>query len=366
MIINRYFSYRLLRVHVEVTALLAAMLFIVRLIAELKRIHLSYNSADAIVYVLYMLPSNIARYESMIVCLATCIWFLQLRRSQEILITQIMGISMTRLCTKMLPVMILIAAVFSFNKECISPHASEYAKKQRARKVSEGNVSIQENQMWIRTKDGFLKARIGKDARKIRHVNYYIFENNELKKWQSMPEAVFKKNAWHGKNVKEFHLTPTGQVNRELSHTKLPINLKPRVISWSFLKPEYLSLWKIIVSLNKGSKFGISENMSWLLIASRTLRPLNMICMMWLICSILDKAVAIRLSGVSWRIGAALAITSIEFFVYEFMTQKQFGLDLVSSCVIAVIPISLLVLMVLSLAAFRKINSSIHASTQSA
>ena len=358
MIINRYFSFRLARIHVEVSLLFAAMLFVIRLVSELKRIRIGYSSADAILYVLCMLPSSIARYESMIVCLATCIWFLQMRRSQEILMTQVFGISMTKLCARMLPAMIMVVAMFSLNREWIAPSSSEYAKEQRARKASGGRMYVQDNQMWIRTDDGFLQARIGKNSNKIRDVRYYIFEEDHLKKWQIMPDAVFRNGLWIGRNVKEFHMGKEMQIEKELPRVKLPIGLKPRVISWSFLKPEYLSLRQIIVSLSKGSKFGISENMTWLLMAARAMRPVNMLCIMWLACSIMDKAVAMRLVGVSWRIGMVMLISSIEFFIYEFMTQRQTGLSLVDSCIIAGVPAAILLALIMSIALFRHIKRS--------
>ncbi|MEC8882385.1 MAG: LptF/LptG family permease [Pseudomonadota bacterium] len=358
MIINRYFSFRLARIHIEVSLLFAAMLFVIRLVSELKRIRLGYSSADAIIYVFCMLPSSIARYESMIVCLATCIWFLQLRRSQELLMAQVFGVSMTKLCMRMLPAMIVIVAMFSLNREWIAPSSSEYAKEQRARKASGGRMYVQDNQMWIRTDDGFLQAIIGKNANKIRNVRYYVFEDDHLKKWQMMPDAVYRNGLWIGRNVKEFHMGKEKQIEKERLQVKLPIGLKPRVISWSFLKPEYLSLRQIIVSLSKGSKFGISENMTWLLMAARAMRPVNMLCIMWLACSIMDKAVAMRLAGVSWRIGMVMLISSIEFFVYEFMTQRQTGLTLINSCLVAGLPATILLTLIISIALFRRVRQS--------
>ena len=173
-----------------------------------------------------------------------------------------------------------------------------------------------------------------------------------------MPDAIFNKRGWIGRNVKEYELINDKQTKKEHRNLVLPINLKPRVISWSFIKPEYLSLRQIILSLSKGSKFGISENITWLLMASRALRPVNMICIMWLSCSILEKVVALRLIGLSWRICVILGISSVEFFTYELMTQKHMGLSFQQSIITAAIPGTILFMIIVSLALMRKFKQT--------
>ena len=53
-----------------------------------------------------------------------------------------------------------------------------------------------------------------------------------------------------------------------------------------------------------------------------------------------------------------LLISSIEFFVYEFMSQRQTGLSPINSGLVAVVPAIILVTLILSIALFRRIRQS--------
>ena len=97
VLITRYFSWRLLKSHLEITMIMGAGLLIMRLLSELKRVRLAYTTADAVYYVMGMLPTSLARYDSVIVCLATCLWFMHVRRTQELLVVQVAGVSLQKL-----------------------------------------------------------------------------------------------------------------------------------------------------------------------------------------------------------------------------------------------------------------------------
>lgn len=136
----------------------ASGLFMVRLLAELKRVRLSYSSADAIFYVQGMLPSSIASYDVIIVSIATMLWFLQVRRTQELMIARVAGLSLMRLFSFMLPACCLLVLLFTVNREWFAPMMAARAKETRSLKASGGRIYFHDNYIWLETEEGFLEA----------------------------------------------------------------------------------------------------------------------------------------------------------------------------------------------------------------
>lgn len=360
VLITRYLSWRLLKSQIEMTAVFCSFLFVIRLMAELKRVGLSYTTADVIVYVGGMLPSSLARFDSMIIFLAVCMWFLQLRRSQELLIVQVSGISMTRLIGKLLPVICLIITLFTINREYIAPNLAENAKLQRAQKVNGKAIYFQNNDMWLKTNQGFLNANIGQDAHVLKNVHYYLFQNDELYAWVVAPKVIYRSGRWIALRSERFVLTEQGHSKQTSRLLALPISLKPRVLSWSFIKPEYLSAWQIGVTLSKGTKYGISDQITWLLFCVRVVRPLNLLLIMVTTLSVLDRAISSRFVGLSSRLVALALMATGEFVLYSLMCESHNALGFPESALIALSPAILLSTSLFALYLYRLLRSQIR------
>jgi|GEM_PF-6800533 len=349
VLITRYLSWRLLKSQIEMTAVFCSFLFVIRLMAELKRVGLSYTTADVMLYVGGMLPSSLARFDSMIIFLAVCMWFLQLRRSQELLIVQVSGVSMTRLIGKLLPVICLIITLFTINREYIAPNLAENAKLQRAQKVNGKAIYFQNNDMWLRTDQGFLNANIGQDAYVLKNVHYYLFQNDELYAWVVAPKVIYRSGRWIAPSAERFVLTDQGHSKQTSRLLALPISLKPRVLSWSFIKPEYLSAWQIGVTLSKGTKYGISDQITWLLFCVRVVRPLNLFLIVVTSLSVLDRAISSRFVGLSSRLVVLALLATSEFVLYALMCESHNALGFNASVLIAICPAILLMSVLLTL-----------------
>jgi len=357
VLITRYFSWRLLKSHLEITMIMGAGLLIMRLLSELKRVRLAYTTADAVYYVMGMLPTSLARYDSVIVCLATCLWFMHVRRTQELLVVQVAGVSLQKLLYKMLPACLCIIGLFTLNREWIAPRMAAHAKEVRSQRVSGGHVYFQDNQMWLRTPDGFLMAVIGQDSHLLQQVRYYVFKDQKLTSWWIAPKAVYYAGHWTAPRADHFVFHDQGQAKTLKRQVRLPVPLKPRVLAWSFLRPEYLSARQIAESLAKGKKLGISERISWLLLSARIMRPVNVCLLMVLTLTVLNKAISSRFVGLSVRMMVVVFVAVLEFLLYEFMCASQNALDFQSSAMIAMTPAVCLLLLIGCISVFRQLQT---------
>lgn len=253
--------------------------------------------------------------------------------------SQVFGISTARLIWKMLPALFLICAVFTLNREWVGPKLTAYANSWRAEKLSRGSIYLSQNQMWLYTQSGFLSAEISASGRQLNDVAYYEFEHKELKRWYVAPQASYQAGQWIARDVRHTDIKENSLQTERISRQNLPIKLKPHIMAWSFIQPEYLSLWQIGHSLASAKKFGISGSMTWLLFTARIARPLNLLIIAMLVIAILEKGVSLRFNGLSSRIAALGGLVACEFFLFHILSTIHLGLTVTASAgVVLTIP----------------------------
>ena len=164
---------------------------------------------------------------------------------------------------------------------------------------------------------------------------------------------IYSKGRWIAPRSERYVLLDQGQSKKILRSLQLPISLKPRVLSWSFLKPDYLSLRKIGESLIKGKKYGISDQITWLMFCVRMVRPMNLLLTMVLSLVVLDRAIPLRIMGLSTRLMVLSCIVISEFMLYTFMSSSHNVLDFQVSAVIALVPTALMLGFLLLLGLYR-------------
>lgn len=322
-------------------------MFVIRLSNELRRVFnsIGYNSGDAIRFTLMSVPGDMVPLDTIIICIACILFFVQLRRSKELLMSQVFGISTGRLIWQLLPALCLICTVFTLNREWIGPKLTAYANNWRAEKLSRGSIYLSHNRMWLYTNNGFLSAEISASGRQLNDVAYYEFKDKELKSWYVAPKAVYQSGQWIAWDVQHTDIK-TDQLQSEHVHKQhLPIKLKPHIMAWSFIQPEYLSLWQIGHSLASAKKFGISGSMTWLLFCARIIRPLNLLLVAILVLAVLEKGVSMRFTGFSSRIALLSGIITTEFLLFHVLSTIHVGLSIAASGgVVSIVPLSLALL----------------------
>ena len=357
MILTRYFSLRLLRCHIDVVLLFMPIFHSqVEHRTEGTVTNYWYTSSDAIWYTILMLPGDLLNFDTGIVCLATCLWFLQLRKTQEILISQVFGLSMLRLLARMLPVCLTIIALLTLNREWIAPRLVEYAKSDRASRMSNGAVYVKKNQMWLYTKNGYLKAEIQTNSAQLRNVSYYEFDDTGLTQWTNLPKVDFVRGKWIAPIASQTLLGESQQTTKSLRAHELPIKLKPRVIAWSFLKPSQLSSWRMAESLLKGKKHGIAGEITWILLFDRLARPITLYLVIALTLIGLNKAIFTRIGGLGIRLAGVILCVATEYMVHQSLTSGLSHLSIGRSLGVALLMPALLAVLIISIVLYQKIS----------
>lgn len=108
------------------------------------------------------------------------------------------------------------------------------------------------------------------------------------------PKARYHAGKWYAEYVETHVLEKYGQTISCDSRVPLPIAVKPRLIAWSFIPPKYLSVKQMVESLINGNSSGIAKNITWVLIMVRVFRPVNLLAVLTLTLTILDKATSAR------------------------------------------------------------------------
>ena len=347
MILVRYFSRQLLRAHIEVSVLFAAGLFLARLISEFRQVKLGYSSAAAIQYAVIMVPTTLAQYDSLIVVLATTMWFLHVRKTHELLMARIAGLSAARLLLQLIPAFLMVIICMTMNREWIAPQLASYAKEVRAMHLSKGTVLFRNNVIWMKVKDGFLQAHVTDSFDKLTQIKLFQISEGELTTWITAKEARYKRGQWRALFATQHSFVDEAQEKIRHVQMLLPISLKPDVIAFSSLKPDLLSINQMLRSLKKTEQYGLSYKISWLLLGVRIFRPLNLLLLMVLTVVLLEKTIATRATSVGYRACTVIGIGVCEFFLFEVMSVYKstlnFWLGILTAAVPSIVMVGILV-----------------------
>ena len=197
MLLTRYYSRKYIRSFFDVTVIAIILLSMSSLITELRYLSPSYTSADAIIYALYSIPGAIIKADSIILCIATVVFFLRLRKSKELLVGHIFGLSMIQVLRGMVPLVIALITMLTINREWLAPQVSMHAKQWRIQKTLSGAVYAHPtNKVWLYTQSGFLSARMVSNFKELKNINYYQFKNDQLVSWYYSRSANYIHGEW--------------------------------------------------------------------------------------------------------------------------------------------------------------------------
>ncbi|MBL97570.1 MAG: hypothetical protein CMF52_07115, partial [Legionellales bacterium] len=325
VLLSRYYSQKYIRSFFDVTVVAIILLGMSSLINELRISSAAYTSADAIIYTFYRTPASIIRADSIIFCIATIVFFLRLRKSKELLVGHIFGVSMMQVLRGLVPLVIVLITLVTVNREWLAPQVSAYAKVWRLQKTEKGTIyTTINNKVWFYTQSGFLSAQMVTDnPKQLQDVAYYEFENDQLLYWYFSDKVNYELGDWVAPDG--YKKTINNQyINTErIAEYKLPIRVKPRVIEGARLMPEFATLRQIIDSMYRGGKYGISNHITWMMLTARITRPINLFLIFIWVFVVLEHVTLPRFKGLVARLFLTILFVISERVAYEFITTAK-------------------------------------------
>ena len=325
VLLSRYYSQKYIRSFFDVTVIAIILLGMSSLIVELRIADMRYTSADAIIYTLYRIPASIIKADSIILCLATIVFLLRLRKSKELLVGHIFGVSMMQVLRGLIPLFIALITLVTVNREWLAPQVSAYAKIWRVKKIYKGTIySSLDNKLWFYSKSGFLNARIvPENIKQLRDITYFEFKDDQLLSWYDSTKADYVNGEWVTASATWKTLKNLRVDTQHIDNYKLPISVKPRVIEGARLMPEYATLRQIMDSMYRGGKYGISNHITWMMLTARITRPISLFLIFVWVFVVLEHATLPRFTGLVARLALAIFVVISERIAYEFITTAQ-------------------------------------------
>ena len=324
MLLTRYYSRKYIRSFFDVAAIAIILLSMSSLITELRYLSPTYTSADAITYALYSIPGAVIKADSVILCVATVVFFLRLRKSKELLVGHIFGLSMIQVLRGIIPLVIALITMLTVNREWLAPQVSMHAKQWRIQKTLSGAVYAHPtNKVWLYTQSGFLSAQMVSNFKELRDVNYYQFKNDQLVSWYYSRSANYIHGEWVAASARKAALKNGHVVKYSVEKYRLPIRIKPHVLEGASLIPEFATLRQILDSMYRGRDYGISNQTTWMMLTARITRPINLFLIFVWVFVVLEHATLPRLKGLVARIFLTIFLVISERIAYEFITTAQ-------------------------------------------
>lgn len=115
-----------------------------------------------------------------------------MRQTQQLLALQVLGVSKTRLLLWLLPMVLILVSSVALVSEVVSPVMALWAKQMRSERASAGQISQNAASIWVRTKDGFLRALSGDDTWHLRSVYHFVLDKRGLNLWSYTPSMRYQ------------------------------------------------------------------------------------------------------------------------------------------------------------------------------
>lgn len=276
--------------------LVCALVWNASFVVEVRRLHESATFIEQVWVATLLTPSRFVPYATLALVLALCLLCQRLHRERIWLAGQSLGVSRIRCIKTLLPVLALVSVLVFAVVNFLGPLLADKAHRLQLQYLSSGQMIESENDVWLKTKKGFLSAKQIDSAATLFNVNLYLYEGGELKElWQTNTAKHTGKGRWQS----------TGGIRRELFTNQgasevvnlnqwiLPISLKPQVLEWVRQRPTELRLDQLVKSLQYGEQWGLPMKFSWTYMWTKVLISVHMLLAATAVLWILFNAMAI-------------------------------------------------------------------------
>ncbi len=206
-----------------------------------------YDTLDAILYVLYLMPSNIYDLFPTAVLLGTLIGLGGLANNNELTVIRAVGVSIFQIVLASLKVSLPLTLIIMLLGETIAPQWNQYAKDLRADAKS---ASVQQGQIFAHHWYGYW-GREGNDFVNIQRIlsdggfsdiTLYRFNpDHQLQTIIYAHKAYYEQNNWQFYNIKKQDISTQGIHESTLNQYRWDAELNPELVKHVVVRPDKLS-----------------------------------------------------------------------------------------------------------------------------
>jgi lipopolysaccharide export system permease protein len=264
--------------------ILVSLFIFFSLIDEIRDIGVNkYGSLEAFKYILLHTPRYIYQLFPVSALLGCLIGLSILANNNELTIMRAAGISIVKILTSAIKVVLLLTIIVMLLGEYVAPYSEQYANNMRSAARSE-NISLKTRYgFWVRDGLDFINVRMIFPQGDLGEI--YIYKYNKKHKLQQITyakRAVYINNKWVLKNIKRTSLSTNKIVAEKIDKLNWNSSLSPKLVNILASKPENLSITELhryINYLNKNDQLAIQYELAFWL---KIVYPFSIIVMIFI------------------------------------------------------------------------------------
>jgi lipopolysaccharide export system permease protein len=203
----------------------------------------NYDLSHAALYVLYALPRDIEIFFPMSALIGGLIGMGALASNSELVVMQAAGLSRFDIIKSVMKTSIILILVSMSVGEWLAPSGEEAAREIKAQALSGGSLISSKNGIWAKDGDYFVHIGEVQDRGSLKNIQVYRFnEQLKLSSWLSAEKAIYQKDAWLLKVVKETLITDNEIMVKNYDSQRWKSSLTPDKLGVVTVKPESLSI----------------------------------------------------------------------------------------------------------------------------
>jgi len=258
-ILDRYIARHVIMGSLLVMGLLLSLFIVFSFMDELHRVGRgSYETSDAVLYVLLLVPGLIYQLFPITALLGCTIGLGVLASNSELTIMRAAGISLNEIVWSIMKVGLMLAVLTLIIGESIAPVAEQYARTLRSVAISDKLAIHGKSQLWARDGNSFLNVRKILPGERLGGI--FIYERDasqQISRIVQAQSAVFQKNQWILENVVSSDLASQQVTSQHEDKLIWDTNLSPDLLSVVTLLPATMSIHGLYQYANYLNKNGL-------------------------------------------------------------------------------------------------------------
>jgi lipopolysaccharide export system permease protein len=259
LILDRYIARHVAMGILLVMGLLLSLFTIFSFMDELNRVGRgSYETLDAVLYVVLLIPGLIYQLFPMTALLGCTIGLGVLASSSELTVMRAAGVSLNRIVWSTMKVGLVLVALTLIIGETVAPIAEQHARTLRSVAISDKLAIHGKSQLWARDGNSFVNVRKILPGERLGGI--FIYErdsSHQISRIVQAQSAVFQKNQWILENVVSSDLTSKQVTSHRQEKLIWDTNLSPDLLSVVTLLPATMSVQSLYQYVNYLKKNGL-------------------------------------------------------------------------------------------------------------
>lgn len=204
----------------------------------------NYQTADAFLYVLMVVPRRAYEVFPMAVLLGSLVGLGGLASNAELVAMRAAGVSLARIIGSVLKAGLVAVVVVVIIGEVVAPNTEQYAERMRASKISKQITLKSEYGFWARDGHSFVNIRQILPGSQLKDIYIYEYSpQQQLRVATHADFAQYQDDHWLLKGITQTQFLAQGVRSLQIDEATWDSMISPSILDVVVVRPTMLPIW---------------------------------------------------------------------------------------------------------------------------